>query len=206
MNTPTNTKALSPFGLAAVALDGEFVEFERLVRELERVTIESDKGLERAHDLLVEVTACRERMSAGMQAMAAALDTARRANEASEQSLASRATAVHERRTVAESMLARFKALGEMVRQVTGAVAQLRPPSEGALSDDDQTLMASRLPEFNQKLNILVGEAQKLMQDAHGANFKSLEQNADSLRQSLQSACNKFNLFVEKHGRPSVVH
>ena len=60
---------VSEFGDAALALDREFLEMQRLARELDRLSNPSDKGMERAQTLLAEVEVCRGRLAVHMQTM-----------------------------------------------------------------------------------------------------------------------------------------
>lgn len=192
------TKSLSAFAQSALALDDEFNQFERLSRELERLSIHSDKGLERARALLGELDQCGQRIGKGMQTLATALDGSREQTEKAAQIVSSKSMAVQERQRETEQMLGRVKALGDMARQITTSVAQLRQPSVTDLSDADKQQIASRLPEINGQLGFLVEEARKLADDAQTANMKDLERHAQSLKQTLQAARNRLNLFVDK--------
>ena len=75
MSAP-DKKNLSPFGLAALALDAEFVELERLSGQIERIAIESDSGLERAQSLLIKFAECGQRVADGVIAFSKALQDA----------------------------------------------------------------------------------------------------------------------------------
>lgn len=195
--TTQKNKPQTAFGQAALLLDEEFARFERLAREIERLSFNSDKGLERARTLMKEIDACRERMEASMHALSRGLDESRASNEAAVQLVAERAMALRERERETEQMVLRFKTLAEMVKKVSAAVAQLKRPSAGEMSPEDQKILTTRLPEINASIDVLIEEARKLMEDAHARNLKEIERNADSLRQSLQSARRKLNLLVD---------
>lgn len=184
--TKQKTTVLSEFGEAALALDKEFLQMERLARELERLSNPSDKGLERAETLLAEVDVCRQKMAANMQTMAKALDFVRQRAESAETLIAERAAMVQERRLEAESQLQRYRLLAEMVGQITAAIMPFQRLKGGNLSDDDRDALNSHLPQINEQLGLLVEESNKLMNDARKAQLKVLERNTDSLRQSLQ--------------------
>lgn len=191
-------KDLSAFGEAALALDAEFAEFERLAREIERLSIGSDKGLERGRTLLVEIDSCNERMALGMQGLSRTLDEARQRSEDAAKLVCERALEIQTRHREAEAMMERFKALGEMVKQINVAVTSLKNQNSADVTDEDRAVIESRMPDFNTQMGILVEEARKLMEDAREANMKDLERNADSLRQSLQSARHKLNLIADR--------
>jgi hypothetical protein len=196
--TTKQNKSQSPFAQAALDLDRDFTQFERLAREIERLSVNSDRGLERAGIMMGEIDAVRKRLETGMVALAKTLDDARERTEKAALTVSNRAQEIRERQLEAENMLTRYKTLGEMVKQITTALTQLRKPGAGEMTPEDQATLAKRLPEFNAQMDVVVNEARKLMDDAHQANMKTLERNADSLRQSLQAARNRFNIFVEK--------
>lgn len=198
-NLPKN---LSSFGEAAVALDGEFQALEEIAREMERLTIESDKGLERGLQLLQEADGIRQRMTTSMQALAQTLEEARDRNEKAATIVAERAEQLQKRQRDSDLMLERYRALGELVKKAGEAIAQVKQPSTAELPPEQRALLMSKLPAFNDQLGILVDQARELMADAHAANMKNLERNVDSLRQSIQAARHRLNLFVGKQGGP----
>lgn len=192
-------EGLSEFGQAALTLDGEFTKFDRLAQEIERLAVTSDKGLARAETLLVEIDACRSRLGAGMQSFARILEAARERCDKAAQVVADRAVEVQARQKEVESLLFKFQALGEMVREITVSLTDLRGASEEVETDADRASLATRLSNYQEKIESLVEQAKKLVGDAHKANMSALERNADGLRQSLQATHNRLNLFVNKH-------
>ena len=185
-----NTKNLSPFGQSALTLDNDFAELDRLSGQIERLSIESDSGMERAKELLVKFGECGQRISTGVQSLAKSLEETRSRAETAAQSVASRAALIQERHHENERMLDRFRSLGDKVREVSTALAALKAPAKG-VTEEGKALIAKQLPEFNAQLETLTAEAQKLKDDAREANMKTLERNADSLYQTLQSARRK---------------
>jgi len=186
---------LSPFGEAAVALDGEFLALEKVARELERLTIDSDKGLDRGKMLLQEADAFRERLTSRMQALASTLEEARSRNEQAAVTIAEKAGALKVRQQTSDLMLERYRALGELVKKAGEAIAQIRQTGTAELPPEQKALLMSKIPAFNDQLGILVEQARALMTDAHAANMKNLERNVDSLRQSIQAARHRLTVF-----------
>lgn len=192
------THALSEFGQAAVTLDAALVEFEKLVGEFDRLVVESDKGLERGLTLLDEIQACRNRLEAGMQALSQTLTEARNRNERAEKIVAEKGVLLEGRRREAEQMFARFKTLGDAVVQINASLIHLKDQAAAGMSEEDKALLVTRFPEVGSQLEILIGEAKKLVEEARAAGLKGLERNADSLRQSLASAHNRIHLLVTR--------
>lgn len=183
---------LSDFARAALALDVRFEEFCRLSQELQRVTIDSDSGLERARILLKDLNECREGFTPASQDMARALEDARQRTALAAQAIETQEQAVQQRISHVENMLTRYRLLGDTVRRVTTAVSELKYSPGHGLSQAEQTLLQSKMPELSQQMGIVVDEARKLMDEAREANMKTLERNADSLRQSVQASMHRF--------------
>lgn len=195
------TEMLTPFGEAALALDQEFAALEKLAQKLERLSLQTDQGVERAVSLINEAEEARGRLVANMQTMATALEDARAKSEAAIRTISERAVTINERQRTTESLMQRFQDLGSMVRQINTAIAQMKP-AEGAMAAEQRALLEQSLPEFNAQMNILVEEAKKLMNEASAANLRSIESNADALRQALDAARQRLNLLASPAGTP----
>lgn len=193
------------FAQAALTLDEDFQEFDRLAKEIERQNIESDTGFERAAKLLIKLDSCGKRISSGMQTMSSALEEVRARTEQAANVANTRAVAVQERQQLSEQMMERLQHLGDTVRKITTAVGELRQSSD-MISDEDRAVLAERLPEFNAQLGMLVDEVQKLKVDATAAHMRTLERNADSLKQSLQRAKHKLSQLTEGNIESRSIH
>ncbi len=194
---------MSEFARAALALDVRFEEFCRLSAELERVSIDSDSGLERARILLKDLNECREGFTPASQDMARALEGARQGTAEAAEKVEKREHAVQDRVSQVDQMLGRYRLLGDTVRRVTSAVAGLKQSPEGGLSADERSLLASKMPEINTQMTVVVDEAKRLMDDARAANMKILERNCDSLRQTVQASIHRFAQLSDLHASPS---
>ena len=190
-----NLENLSAFGKVAVALDNDFAEFERLGGQIERLSVDSDNELERAQQLLAKFGECGERIGNGMQGLAKSLEEIRTHAEKAAQTVSARLPQIQERLKEHEQMKERLRALSEMVRGVSEAVGQLKKPAGEKFSDEEKALITNQLAEFDKQLGGLVEQARKLHEDARNAKMKSLERNADSLSQTLQSARRKLSAF-----------
>lgn len=194
---PTD-KTRSPFVLAAIALDAEFDKFDQLTSELDRLNLDSDRGYERGLAILEELESCRGRFGPASQDLARTMEDARERTAQAAALVGERERLIGVRREKVDALLTRYKQLGELVQRVTTAASQLKTPAAGTISDEDKALLGMRLPELDQQLDVLVEQARLLMDDARETNLKVLERNADSLRQSLQSARHRFKQLAEK--------
>jgi methyl-accepting chemotaxis protein len=195
---PTLESSLTEFGQSAVALDAELKRFERLGRELESLTIDSDKGMSRGRELFTELADCREQLGAKMKEMSRTLGEARERNEKAEHIIAERAQAWEARQAETERLQARFKTLGDSVHHLNDMVTEFRRPIGESVSATEQEKLRLQLNQTMEPLATLVEEAKNLVQEARSANMKTLERNADTLRQSLQAARNRLSLMMER--------
>ncbi|MGE0615088.1 MAG: hypothetical protein AB7P04_05580 [Bacteriovoracia bacterium] len=172
----TKSSELSPFLQAAVDLDEQFSQLDRLSGHIDRHSLDGEGGLERARELLSKFSAVAQGIATGVQNLAQRLEEARMQAERASQIVANRAASVQARQEVAEQMLARFQNLGDQAREVSDAVGKLQGPEA-----------VSHLPELDARLGGLVEEAQKLQQDAQASHLKAYARNAESLGQTLQT-------------------
>jgi hypothetical protein len=195
--SPRDKKDLSPFGLSAVSLDADFVELERLSRQIERLAIDSDSGLERAQRLLVKFAECGQRVADGATGFSKVLDEARARAEKAAQVVSARALEVQERQRENDRMLERFRLLSETVGQISALLAPFRRVAGSSLSQEDRVLIQQQIPDIDLQLGTLIEETFKLRQDAHDSKMRSVERNADSLAQTLASARRKLSELLK---------
>lgn len=199
------SKNMTPFGEAAVALDQEFIELERLAEKLDRLSLQTDHGPRRTAEVIQEAVDSHSRLVKGMMGMATCLEELRVRSEKAMTTVAEKANALQAHQQEAERLSTRFQALGEMVREVSASVAQIKPNPE-QFSPEERLAFSAILTEFNEKMNVLVGEAAQLKEDARTANIKIIESSADSLRQTLESARRKLNLYGQQHNGGHASH
>jgi chromosome segregation ATPase len=189
----SQSKVLSSFAEAALKLDSDFADLERLSGQLERLDLNSDSGLERAKEILSEFGECGSQIGDGVQKLAKELDEARIRAEKAAASVAVRAEQVQERQNAHDRLSEKFNHLTEMVRKVSAVIAELKKAEGEKMSAEEKVMITQRLPEFESQLSVLVDEAQKLKNEAQDANMKTLVRNADSLAQTLLSAKRKIS-------------
>jgi chromosome segregation ATPase len=189
-------KEVSPFIEAALKLDDDFQELERLAGNLERAEIDSDAGLERGRDLLGKFGECSSRIGAEIQALASSLEDSRARAEKAAESAANRAALIQERFNKTNSLNERFKNLSEMVRMVSDGIAQFKKPGGQAMTEEERKFLSGKLPELDSQMSDLGAQAVKLKEEARHENMRMLERNADSLEQTLASARQKLGRFT----------
>ena len=194
----TLNPVLSDFGRASAALDKELIRFERLGHDIEIIDLESDKGFARGIELLTEIAQCRSELDTHMQEMSRALQLARVRNEKAEETISLRARALENRQMEVEKLQGRFKTLGESVHHLNVMVSEFRNPNAELKTKDEQINLHTQLNRAIEPIDVLVEQAKALVQDARSLNMKNLERNADTLRQSLQSAVNRLLLSTKK--------
>ncbi len=64
------------------------------------------------------------------------------------------------------------------------------------MKPEEKENLQSQLNQAMVPLTTLVEEAKNLVSDARTANMKNLERNADTLRKTLQAACNRLRLIT----------
>lgn len=192
-----SNKNLSLFGQAAVALDEDFVEAERLASQIEQVDVQSEIGLERAIRLLRHFTECGERITSQIQSLAQELEKARSRTEGAAQTVARRAAEIQIRKEQEDQGLQGFKALSEKVREITAEMSELKQPKDKSLSADEKKELSLKMAGFDSKIVPLIDEANRLKDQARNSKMKTLERNAESLSQNLVNARKKLSAFTE---------
>lgn len=192
------SKQLTPFGEAALALDSDFAELERLSAEIEKHTFQSDSDMERAQKLFSHFSDCGQRIAGRVQVLAKALETARANAEGAAHRVSQQASLAEMRQKKTDSFLARFQALGESARVLTEMMAKtMTRPDGGELTEEERTLMVGHLPSLCHQLDKLITEGLRLREDTHGLNMRGLERDAHALTQSLQAVRRRLDTLVE---------
>lgn len=199
-------KPMTSFGEAALVLDAEFVELERLAEKIDRLSLQTEQGPKRTAEVIQEALESHKRLVQGMIRMGECLEEARARSEKSMTMIGQKANALEEHKNATERLSRRFAALGEMVHEISAVIANIKPNTEQA-NEEERAVLARVLPEFNEKMDVLVKEAIQLMHEARAANIKLIESSADSLRQTLEVARRRLNAFeISQNPRTSHLH
>jgi hypothetical protein len=180
-------KNLSPFAYSALTLDNEFKELERLREHLERLNLETEKGLGSAPALLEQFGACGMRLAEGIEALAKTLDEARIRAEESSRIVRERANAVQGRQKLCNEIYGRYKTLGGKVAEISASIGQFRKAPGEVFSDQEKAAIPQYLSEVDQQIEILITEAEQLKQQASEYRLESLVRDVHAMGQSLGS-------------------
>lgn len=196
----TEKKELSVFAQAAMALDADFTTLAVTSAELERLDIQSDAGLKRGKILLARFAECGQRVGANIQALSGALNQAQADASGAAKIVSDKAAAIQERQQHEDSLLHRFNFLNETLRKFNEAVTKLRDLSKGeGGTGGEGAFIAEHVPGLSAKLGELVEEVGKIEADAKAANMKTLQKDANSLGQSMQSMRRKLESLAARN-------
>ena len=186
-------KVSSPLVTAVLALDEHFAELERVGSKIVSMEIKSEFELEHVQKLLARFAECGQGVSDEVTVLSQLLTEARSRAEKIAQGVAERAAEVQARKSDEQKKFEEFNALGSKVRELSAGLASLRRPEGEHLTVEERTKLSQSLSQFEAQLGPLIERAQRLRREAHESKMKSLEQNADSLTQTLQSIQGKLS-------------
>lgn len=184
---------------AIVKLDNYFSEMVRLGDRIETMDLKSDFDFEQAERLIKVFAECGEGVSEEVLNMSNALTELRSHAEAAANMVAVKAEIIQARKNEQAQKMEEFRLLGEKVRELTLSLSNFRLQEGGQLSFEERAKLAARLEEFESRLHPLIDEANNLRKEGQSAKMKILEQNADSLGQSLQAVSQKIHMLREEH-------
>jgi chromosome segregation ATPase len=186
-------KEYSPLVQSVMALDEYFSEIERVGNKITTMDLKSEFDFEQARRLISRFAECGEGVSSEVMRLSTYLGEARVKADTLAKGVAERAEMLNSRNSDARSKMAEFRALGEKVRALSLEMAQLRRPEGEVLSAEDRENLSVSLGALESRLEPLIEQASRLRQEAHISKMKVLEQNADSLTQTLQSIRQKLS-------------
>jgi hypothetical protein len=189
--TPVDeTPALSA---AAAALDAELGRYQELVETIRAAKLDSEKGLRRASQTLVQLQASDGRLATLVQVLVAAVGAASTRQQDLASVVRECAGRIEERSRVLNDLLGRWEALGTAAAEVSGLVQQLTTDGEAGANGVERD---AALRTVDERLSRLTDEAGTLAERAAGDQFTDLGRQADSLRQQLLNAGNKIRLLL----------
>jgi chromosome segregation ATPase len=184
---------LSAFGRAALKLDTDFSELTRLGRQIERLDIDSDSGLERALKLLEEFAQHGTNISEGIQHFSKYLQEAREQSEIAAKTVSERAQLVLQRKQQQNQTREKLNQLEEKVK---GANASLSGFKKENFSESEKRELRAELERLNGDLKTFLAEAQTIKDEAGQSNFKNIERDAQNLLDALRSSSRRVDKVI----------
>jgi chromosome segregation ATPase len=187
----TKIKEQSPLVKAVLALDNGFSELGRLGSQINALEMKSEFDFEHAERLMKRFAETGEAISTEVGQLSTHLNEARTRAEEVAKGVAARAELLGARKEERQKKSDDLQRLAEKVRELNMAMTSLRRPEGETLSEQDRSNMLESLGQFESQMIPLIEQAQNLRADAREAKMKFLEQNAESLAQTLQAARQK---------------
>jgi chromosome segregation ATPase len=175
-------------------LDRELRRFEELSESIEHASFNSEKNVARASHTLREIAEVGEALQTRLGAMVAVIAGFRDKQEALANAVQIKALELQERTKTLESLLVKYRTLGEDARDLNEHLRSLssdKAESEGVGSSP----VFSHLQQLGEKIGHLAAGAQSLFEQAQADDFPDVARQADALRQQLQAVRNKLSLL-----------
>jgi DNA repair exonuclease SbcCD ATPase subunit len=170
---------------AAEALETELRRYAELATSLQASRLASEKDLRRAAQALNELRTSDARLGELVQALVAAVASARDRQQSQADAVRARTVEIARRSETLTSLLSRFEALGKDAAEVNRLVQQ-------SASGDSEANGPGHagLQEADARLGRLADDARAIEQAAQAEEFMELARRAESTRTQLLSARN----------------
>ena len=124
------------------------------------------------------------------------LNQARAEAEAAAEKVSAKANQLKVRKEDIQEKMTRFQTLSDKVSQLNESLLSFKRSPGEELSEAERANLKVRLAEIASQLNGLIEEAQVLQNVGQESKIKVLEQNADSMRQSLVAVSKKIDTLI----------
>ncbi len=181
----------SPLVLSILALDEHFSEMARLAGRIDEMDLKSNFDFEQSERLINLFAECGQAVSGDIAKFVAVLNEDREKTELAAQKVAIKADQLKERKDEIQEKMAHFHVLSGKVSQLNETLLTFKKPQGETMTDEDRALLATNLGDIELKIQTLILEAQELKEVGQQSKIKILEQNADSMRQTLIAVSQK---------------
>jgi chromosome segregation ATPase len=185
MNDTKKIKDASPLVQSVLSVDNHVNQLERLSERISEMKLNTEADYEQARKLMGHFAEHGEAVSTEIVELSKLLLSTRTRAEAAASKVAARADIVQDRRNIEEEKMAALRALAAKVIVVGQSIQDLNGRSGGAITEDDRAYIVQRMNEVDSQIEPLIEEARELQASARESRLKSVEQQADSLTQSL---------------------
>lgn len=183
----------SPLVLAVLTLDEHFSELNRLATRVDEIDLKSNFDFEQSEKLITRFAEAGQAISEDIVHFVNILNQTREQAELAAQKVSAKADILKGRKTDIQSKMERFQVLSDKVSELNRSLMQFQRPAGEALSPDEISEMKVHLTGISEQLQPLIEEAQELKNIGYDSKLKTLEQNAESLRQSLIAVSQKIS-------------
>lgn len=170
---------------AASEFEQELVRFEELAANLARLTVTSEKTLQRARQGLDACAESEQRLAGNLVAFGRAMQAFQERQQRCMNSVLDSAKRIEARHLARKELLGRVGALGQRANDVTGPMERLSQGGVGAAE-----LMTS-MKDIATQLESVIAEAGEVAGAAQQAEWLDIARDVDLLKQQLQAARNK---------------
>lgn len=195
MNEIKKNKDQSSLVQSVLSLDGHFSALERLSARIEEIELKSEFDFNQARQLMARFAESAESVSTEIVQLAGFLSEARAKAEATGKIVAAKAEQMQARQNEEDSKMSAFRVLTGKVTALNENLKSLRKPDGHEMSEEERAQLREKLGELDFQLQPLIEEALALKNEARVSKMKLLEQNADSLSQSLTAVSQKLATF-----------
>jgi hypothetical protein len=188
---PTSTKTpQGPLTAAAAALESELRKYEETIAELEKISLTSEKTLQRGGKVLEECAAHQQKLAQLLPEFAQAMQTVQAKQQACVEITARETVRIKERFEDRMALLERVAALGQKAQDISGPAAEVAN-SEGERSPSE---VLKTLEEVGSRTEAVIAEAASVHEQAQNSDWQDIARDTEALRQQLQAARNKILL------------
>ena len=178
---------------AARRLADDLTRFESLSLELSRLSINSEKSLQRARQSLQSCSEHETVLAQSLHQFAQAMQGMQETQQRCVELTAEAAQRIAARLAERTQLQVRLGSLGESARAVSAPVAEL--VERGATESNDLLLP---LQEVERRLDAVINEAAELCELAQAGDWSDLSRDTQTLREQLQALRNRVMLMRRK--------
>ncbi|MDF3070126.1 MAG: hypothetical protein K0R38_5727 [Polyangiaceae bacterium] len=182
----------SPLVTAARELTEQLARFEAQSEDLSRLTINSDKALQRARQGLEACAGHEGALSRALRAFAEAMQGVQATQQRCVEVTATTAGRIAARQAERAELQSRLATLGESARQVSAPVAELAERGVESAS------LIGSLQEVERRLDGVIAEAAALWELSRAGDWADLERDTQGMRDQLQALRNRVLLMRRK--------
>jgi hypothetical protein len=190
-----HTDLASAITTSAAALEAELQRFMGLAATAVRIPLTSEKNLERAARATKDAAESEKRVLEHVSALGRAITVARETQQSSAAALNAHVEAIARRRTELDALLARFAALGEVVRAMNEAMHKITGYKESPYAPDTADDMHSAFDEMAASMTTAANHAQEVASEATAQDFDDLARQSEALRQQILALRNRLSLL-----------